>query len=89
MAIYLGNLTVEQIEKRLGVELSDKDKTFLRETHQDRVNNTPLETGKWHCFDIPFMFMTHDVDTAIRFRDMFQNYDTAKFKETFQIGWEA
>lgn len=89
MGIYLGNLTVDQIETRLGVEFSEEDKETLRGTRQEKVNKTPIEHGKWHCFDIPFMFMTHDVDTAIRFRDLFQNYDTAKFKEMFQIGWEA
>lgn len=89
MEIYLGNLTVEQIEARLGVKLNDKDKKRLRDTRQERVNNTPLETGKWHCYDLPFMFMTHDRETAASFRDLFVNYDISGCREVFQIGWET
>lgn len=89
MGIYLGDLTVEQIERRLGIKLSEPDKEKLTGTHQGAVNNTPIEAGKWHCFDLPFMFMTHDRKTAELFRDIFQHYDASKFKETFQIGWEA
>ena len=88
MSIYLGNLMPEQIERRLGIELSEEDKKFLLETHQGVVNNTPMEHGKWHCFDLPFMLMTRDVETAIVFRDLFMKYDTSTFKECFQIGWE-
>ena len=89
MAIYLGNLTVEQIEKRLGIKLNDQDKKRLEDTRQQRVNDTPIETGKWHCYDLPFMFMTHDKKTAETFRDMFMNYDISSCRETFQIGWES
>lgn len=88
MSIYLGNLMPEQIERRLGIELSEEDKMFLLETHQGAVNNTPMEHGKWHCFDLPFMLKTRDEETAIVFRDLFMKYDTSTFKECFQIGWE-
>ena len=88
MSIYLGNLMPEQIEKRLGIELSEEDKKFLLGTHQGAVNNTPMEHGKWHCFDLPFMIMTRDMETAIKFRDLFMKYETSTFKECFQIGWE-
>lgn len=89
MGIYLGDLSIEQIERRLGVEFTKEDKEQLERTHQGAVNNTPLEVGKWHCFDLPFMFMTHDRETAEQFLNFFQRYDASKFKETFQIGWEA
>lgn len=88
MSIYLGDLMPEQIERRLGIELSEEDKKFLLETHQGAVNNTPMEHGKWHCFDLPFMLKTRDVETAIVFRDLFMKYDASTFKECFQIGWE-
>ena len=88
MNIFLGNLMPEQIERLLGIELSEKDKALLIETHQAKINDTPLEHGKWHCYDLPFMFMTHDMETAIKFRDLFLQYDQSTFKESFQIGWE-
>ena len=89
MAIYLGNLTVEQIERRLGIKITGQDKKHLESTRQEKVNGTPIETGKWHCYDLPFMFMTHDRKTAESFRDLFMNYDMSGCRETFQIGWET
>ena len=49
----LGNLSVKDIENRLGIELSEEHRQELNNTHQDKVNDTPLEEGHWHCYDIP------------------------------------
>ena len=88
MSIYLGNLTPEQIESRLGIELTAEDKDLLKKTHQPEVNNVPIASGKWHCFDIPFMLMTHDMKTANVFVDIFIKYEPSKFRECLQIGWK-
>ena len=89
MAIFLGNLSVEQIERRSGITLSDEDREYLKANHQAKVNNTPLEHGKWHCYDIPFMLMVHDKSTAVTYRDMLEKYDWGKCREPLQIGWES
>lgn len=86
--IFLGNQTVEQIERRLHITLSEEHKAFLKENRQETVNNTPLKPGAWHCYDIPFMLMTHDMETATKYRDLFSSYDLSK-GEAFQIGWES
>lgn len=86
MSIYLGNLTPGQIESRLGIELTAEDKELLKKTHQPEVN-VPLESGKWHCFDIPFMLMTHDIKTASMFADIFRKYEPSTFRECLQIGF--
>ena len=88
MMIFLGNLMPSQIEKRLGIELTEADKELLLNTHQAEINHRPIEVGRWHCYDLPFMLMTHDKDTAIKFRDLFMKYDASTFKECFQIAWE-
>ena len=88
MSIYLGNLTPEQIESRLGIELTAEDKELLKKTHQPEVNNVPIASGKWHCFDIPFMLMTHDKKTASMLADIFRKYEPSKFKDCLRIGWE-
>ena len=88
MSIYLGNLTPEQIESRLGINITAEDKELLKKTHQPEVNNVPIAPGKWHCFDIPFMLMTHDMKTANMFVDIFRKYNPRKFKECLQIGWK-
>lgn len=89
MSIYLGNLTPEQIESRLGIELTAEDKELLKKTHQPEVNNVPIAPGKWHCFDLPFIIITSDVKTARMFVDIFSKYDPSKFKESLQIGWRS
>ena len=87
--IFLGNLTVDQLERRLGIKLSEEHRKELADNRQEKVNNTPIEPGKWHCFDAPFMMMTHDMETAAKFCDILMRYDMSQCHEAFQIGWEA
>lgn len=49
--IYLGNLSVEQIEKEYCVSFSEEDKKWLLEHNQDKAED--IEKDKWHFFDIP------------------------------------
>jgi len=62
--IMLGNLTVEQIENRIGIDFPDKIKIFMKENNQDEASN--IKKGKWHCFDIPFHIVCGDIDTATK-----------------------
>lgn len=53
MGIYLGNLTTKQMEKRLGIELTDQERSELdacREETCDKVAGNDV----WHCYDLPF-----------------------------------
>ena len=85
MKMMLGNQTPEQIEKRLRINLSNEHKEELRSTWQQKAEN--ITDGKWHCFDIPFMFVCGDIETAKKCRDIFMSYDLSK-AEMFQISWE-
>ena len=60
--VMLGNLSVEQIEKRLGIEFPEEIRKFMNENHQDCA--TDINKGKWHCFDIPFTIVCGDYETA-------------------------
>lgn len=88
MGIYLGNLSVEQIEKRTGITLSDEHRDYMKAHRQEAVNNTPIADGAWHCFDIPFRIVTGNKETAEHYRDMLSTYDWSECKEPLQIGWE-
>lgn len=88
MSIYLGNLSIDDIERRTGIVLNDEHKRYMNEHRQSEVNNTPIKKGFWHCFDIPFMVMTSDKETAKEYVDMFSTYDWSKCKEVLQIGYE-
>jgi len=64
MNIMLGNLDVTQIEKRLGIEFPNEIREFMSENHQASASN--IKKGKWHCYDIPFVMVCGDVDTATK-----------------------
>lgn len=62
MSIMLGNLSVEEIEKRIGIKFPDDIEDFMRESHQSNASN--IKSGEWHCFDIPFTIVCGDIETA-------------------------
>jgi hypothetical protein len=60
----LGNLSVSQIENRLGIEFPDEIKEFMKKNHNPSATN--IAKGKWHCFDIPFVMVCGDLDVATK-----------------------
>jgi hypothetical protein len=63
----LGNLSVSQIENRLGIEFPDEIKEFMKKTHNPSATN--IAKGKWHCFDIPFVMVCGDLEVATKIYD--------------------
>lgn len=62
MNIYLGNLTIKEIEKRIGIDFPEETREYLKNNHQPEAAN--IKKGKWHCFDMPFMMVCGDLETA-------------------------
>ena len=60
--MMLGNLNVEDIEKRLGIDFPKEIREFMANNKQDSASR--VENGKWHCFDIPFHIVCGDKKTA-------------------------
>lgn len=60
----IGNQSVSQIEKRLGIEFPEEIREFMNKTHQSEANN--ITKGKWHCFDRPFNLVCGDMETATK-----------------------
>lgn len=87
MIIMLGNLTLEQIEKRTGISISDEDRKELNQMRQEKAEH--IENGKWHCFDLPFMIICGDKPTAEKVVKMLTKYDWTKAKESLQISWHG
>ena len=71
MSIMLGNLSVKEIEERLGIEFPDDIKMFMKKTHQPQANN--IQKGKWHCFDMPFNLVCGDMETALKIYNSVKN----------------
>lgn len=86
MGIMLGNLSLKQIEERTGISVSSEDREILGEMRQEKAEN--IASGKWHCFDLPFMIVCGDRQTAEKVRDILQRYDWSKAKEALRISWE-
>lgn len=83
MNIMLGNLSIEQIEARSGVAWPDELKTYMADRHQPEASN--IAAGKWHCFDLPFMLVCGDMETA---KAIYAHLAplSSSFKKQMQIG---
>ena len=62
MSIYLGNLSIKEMEARTGVTFPADLVEEMEKTHQSEASN--IKPGHWHCFDIPFMLVCGDRPTA-------------------------
>ena len=58
----LGNLSVGDIEKRLSIQFPEPFRTEFVNKHQPEAEN--ISTGKWHCFDLPFVLVCGDDELA-------------------------
>ena len=72
MVRFTGNLTVDQIESRLGIVFSVEDRNFLITSHAPNANF--MRPGMWHCFSYPFLFMVTDRDCLRKFSSIFGRY---------------
>ena len=63
----LGNLSVDQMECRMGIVFPEDLKEVLSKYHQPVA--TDVKPGFWHCFDIPFTMVCGNTDLAELVRD--------------------
>ena len=59
----LGNLSIRQIERRMGIEFPTELKEILSKYHQSNVS-IPIAEGFWHCFDLPFTMVCGGKDLS-------------------------
>ena len=81
-AIYLGDLSVDQIQARLGITLPPDAIAELNASRQQRADN--IAPDKWHCFDIPLVIACGSMDMAVRVRDILSPH-SGDMKESIQI----
>ena len=75
MGIYLGNLSTNEIEGRLGIKLTDKERAeldALREQDTRKVRGRNV----WHCYDIPFLIVCGSYEVAVKLRDVYGRYSS-------------
>lgn len=80
--VMLGNLSVDEIERRSGVVFPDDLKEFMNSRKQESAAN--VREGCWHCFDVPFNLVCGDVRTATVIHDALKGM-SAEFKKPLQI----
>jgi len=80
--MMLGNLSVKQIEERLGILFPEDVKDFMIKNHQANASN--IVNGKWHCFDLPFHMVCGDLETATKIFNSIKDR-ASECKATLQI----
>jgi len=83
--MLLGNLTTNQIEKRLCFTLTTDERAMLESMRQNKAEH--IMPGKWHCFDIPFTMLCGDMDTAKKVHELLRPY-SGEMKGQLQISIE-
>lgn len=82
MSIYLGNLSIAEMEKRSGVEFPEKLKEYMGPRRQQSASN--IKQGAWHCFDVPFVLVCGDMETATEIHGYMKAF-SSQFKESLEI----
>lgn len=72
MVIYLGNLTVKELEDKHSFTLSDEERATLESMRQDKAEN--VQSDKFHIFDIPRVIACGSKDTAIKVYEILKQY---------------
>ena len=86
MTLMFGNLSIEQMENRLGIEFPKNLKAWMKGTRQMEVNNIPVKKGHWHCFDTPFTLLSGDRETAAKIYNALKDQgDTMKTRLILSI----
>ena len=82
MQFMFGNLTLDEIQRRSGVEFPSELIAFMASRHQSEAQD--VKPGKWHCFDIPFTLVCGDMETA---KEIIKRLPplSASFKEQMNI----
>lgn len=66
MNIYLGNMTIDDMEIRMGIKFPEELKGYMNVHHQDIADTHKLLDSEWHCFDIPFVIVCGSIEVATR-----------------------
>lgn len=84
MKIYLGNLTISQLEDRCGCKFEKEDYDWLKEHRQDNAEIKVKD--KFHIFDMPFMIQTGE-DISDKLLKILTKYNDIKpFETGLQVG---
>lgn len=84
MGFALGNLTIDQLEKRTGFVFSDKDRSWL-ESHRQDLADVKFDSDKFHIFDLPFMIQAAEPIGDFMLKMLTKYNDKSPAKESLQF----
>lgn len=70
------------MEKRTGVIFPLELKQYMEPRRQQSAKN--IKPGMWHCYDIAFLLICGDIDTATQIYGHLKKFNS-EFKEQLQI----
>ena len=85
MSIYLGNMSVKDIEREHGFEFSGEEREALKKTHHQNADFKDGETG-WHMFDIPPFLVISNGPVGHKALDIFMSHNS-DYRFKFQGGY--
>ena len=74
IGIRLGNLTVVDLERELGIKFSDEDREYLKATRQENVSRK-LAAESWHFFDLPRTLSFGSIKFGMKITKLIKNYN--------------
>lgn len=72
--ILIGNLTIADLEKDLGIKFNEEDRRYLNSTRQEDVSKN-LANDAWHFFDIPRRLVLGSPKAHRKFKDLLKKYE--------------
>ena len=77
--VKFGNLGIDEIERDLGIKLTEADRKFLQETRQEQVMEgkeaIKMPTRSWHFFDIPRVLDLGSYSFYLEIESLLSKYD--------------
>lgn len=71
--VYLGDLSVSQIEERYRFEFTEEEREYLRGHHHNAAKFEDGDSG-WHMFDLPPFLAISDGPIGMRVLEIFMSH---------------
>lgn len=79
VGVKFGNLGIDEIERDLGIKLTEADRKFLQETRQEQVMNREgtlkMPSRSWHFFDMPRVLELGSYAFYLEIEKLLLNYE--------------
>ena len=82
--MMLGNLSIGDMEKRLGIKFPEELILWMTKKYQQEASH--ILQCQWHCFDLPFTLVCGDIETATKIRNCLEPLSSEMLTQ-INIAW--